>query len=153
MPRFVSCVGALWPAARVRSGDVVYACKLEGEGELRRSGDGAGVLLAMSWGYFALAEYSLEYFHCKQVDGVRLLYAEPSIECYKFGSPNTHTNLFTLAMWALIVYPIGMLLLIAFVLFKYRPSHPNKEMRRIGAYRQAVAKGDTDPENLKLAPV
>ena len=109
----------------------------------------AGALLAMSWGYFALAEYTFEYFHCKTMNGVQILYAEPSIECFKFGDANKHTKLFPLAIWALIVYPIGMLVLVAFVLYRYRPNHPDLEMRRIGAYRRAIAQGDADADNLK----
>jgi len=72
--------------------------------------------LFMSWGYFFLAENTLTFFDCTELNGKLVLRVETSTECYA----DLHAQLLPVAIASFLLYPIGIFARFAHLL---RSSH------------------------------
>ncbi|XRB04565.1 cadherin [Pycnococcus provasolii] len=86
------------------------------------------------WGYYYLGLMSLEFFDCRKADDRFSMRSAPDVTCWRWGSSDTHTALFPMAVAALVLFPFGILASICLLLYINRPSG-NRAV--IGAMRRA----------------
>ena len=88
-------------------------------------------------GYIFLASATLSYFDCvgnTALGSGRYLNPEPTLECsfdLEDGQPDTWPKLFPLAVFALLLYPVGIIVLFAGLLYRSRKSLDSKATKGI----------------------
>jgi hypothetical protein len=66
---------------------------------------------------------TLDYFDCIKDEGEEGKYwmrGDPAMECWNYSSPNMHTQLLPLAVFAVLMYPIGILCMFIFIFWRNR---------------------------------
>ena len=87
--------------------------------ELQES-HGAAMCLALSWLYFSLTSTLVDYFDCVEAKGRWSLSFEPATECWNFSEWTWWPIAFVLALFCIILYPVGIFCFFMHMLRKHR---------------------------------
>uniref|UniRef100_A0A7S0PRR7 Uncharacterized protein n=4 Tax=Ostreococcus mediterraneus TaxID=1486918 RepID=A0A7S0PRR7_9CHLO len=95
-------------------------------------------IIAMWWGYMLLSRTVTEFFECKNNGESVRLTAAPEVEC----NAGRHLEMKPLALSALVLYPIGLIILVASWLYAHRAS--SKTRARVHVLATTASKIERD---------